>query len=77
MITNPEHVKTVARVGEELKKLRIKAGYPKHDLFAFKNGLPRVQYWRMEKGTNFTFKGLLRILDIHKLTLPEFFSKLM
>jgi hypothetical protein len=28
----------------------------------------------MEKGTNFTIRTLLRILDAHKITLEEFFK---
>ncbi len=33
-----------------------------------------MQYWRMEKGSNFTFKSFLRILDAHEMTLFEFFE---
>jgi len=61
-------------IGEKIKELRSEKGYTSYENFAWDNNLPRMQYWRMEKGTNFTIKNLLRILDIHGLTLREFFS---
>ena len=33
-------------------------------------------YWRVENGANITLKTLLKILDIHKLSLAEFFNSL-
>jgi len=61
-------------VGAKLKALRIKAGYKNSELFANENELPRVQYWRMERGTNCTIKSLLRVLKVHKVSLSEFFK---
>jgi hypothetical protein len=34
-----------------------------------------MQYWRMEKGTNFQFESLLKILDSHQMSLAEFFAE--
>ncbi|MCF6213771.1 MAG: helix-turn-helix domain-containing protein [Flavobacteriaceae bacterium] len=62
------------QIAERIKKLRIEKGYISHEFFAWENNIPRVQYWRMEKGTNFTIRTLLRILDVHKMTLEEFFK---
>ena len=64
----------IGQIAAKIKVLRMKAGYKSSETFAFDNDLPRVQYWRMEKGTNFTIKGLLRILAIHKITVEEFFK---
>lgn len=64
------------KIGERLKLLRVKAGYKSAETFAFDNELNRVQYWRMEKGANFTFQSLIRVLDIHKLSLEKFFKGL-
>ncbi|MFN7013424.1 MAG: helix-turn-helix domain-containing protein [Bacteroidia bacterium] len=69
-----KYEKTSVLIGQKLKKLRIERGYSSYENFAYENDLPRVQYWRMERGTNFTFKNLLKILEIHKITLSEFFS---
>ena len=63
------------KIADKLKELRIERGYSSHENFAWDNNLNRVQYWRIEKGTNITMKTLLSILDIHKITLREFFDK--
>ena len=64
----------ILKIAEKLRKLREEKGYVSSEFFAWEHKIPRVQYWRMEKGTNFTFKNLLRILDAHQMTLKEFFS---
>jgi transcriptional regulator with XRE-family HTH domain len=62
------------RVGVKLTELRKQKGYTSHEDFAFDNDIPRVQYWRIEKGkTNLTLKSLIKLLAIHKLTVEEFF----
>ena len=66
----------IQKVADKLKELRIGKGYSSHENFAWDNNLNRVQYWRIEKGSNITLKTLLSILDIHKITLSEFFNKL-
>ena len=65
------------RVGRKLKELRKKKGYTSHEDFAFDHDIPRVQYWRLEKGqTNLTMKSLIKLLAIHKLSVEEFFQTL-
>ena len=65
------------RVGKKLRDLRKKKGYTSHESFAFDHDLPRMQYWRLENGkTNITFKSLMKVLTIHKLTIEEFFQLL-
>jgi predicted transcriptional regulator len=66
--------KRVLQIADRIKQLRIEKGYISHEFFAWEHNIPRVQYWRMEKGTNFTIRTLLRILDAHKITLEEFFK---
>lgn len=68
--------KRIIDIGEKLKKLRIEKGYSSYEVFAWENEIPRVQYWRMEKGTNFTIKTLLRVLDAHSVSLQDFFDSL-
>lgn len=63
------------RVGLKLMELRKKKGYTSHEDFAFDHDIPRVQYWRIEKGkTNLTLKSLVRLLSIHKMTVEDFFA---
>ena len=66
----------ILKIAALIKKLRIEKGYGSHEFFAWDNKIPRVQYWRMEKGTNFTIRTLLRVLDAHNLSLKDFFEQL-
>ena len=59
-------------IAKTIKQLRIDKGYGSHDFFAWEHKIPRIQYWRMEKGTNFTIKTFLRILDAHQMSIFEF-----
>lgn len=60
-----------------MTELRKAKGYTSHEDFAYDFDIPRVQYWRMEKGkTNLTVKSLCRLLAIHKITIEEFFCTL-
>lgn len=65
----------MSKIGLKLKKLRIEKGFTSYENFAYENDLSRIQYWRMEKGTNFTIKNLLKILEIHGISIEEFFSE--
>lgn len=64
----------IKKIAEKLKELRKKAGFTNYENFAWENEIGRVQYWRMEKGANFTIVSLLKILDAHKISLKDFFS---
>ena len=61
-------------IGAKIKDLRIRSGYTSAEIFAYEHELNRISYWRMEKGTNITMSSLFRILDIHQITLSEFFK---
>lgn len=61
-------------IGQRIKALRIAKGYNSAEIFAYEHDLNRVSYWRMERGCNMTLSSLLRILDIHQLSLHEFFK---
>lgn len=64
------------RLGKRIKELRIEAGYKSYEVFAWENSLSRIQYWKMEKGTNCTLKSLHKILEIHQLSFSDFFSSI-
>lgn len=63
----------VLKIANKIKELRVSKGYTSHETFAWDNNLNRVQYWRVENGANITIKTLLTVLDIHKITLADFF----
>lgn len=66
--------KRVRKICDKLKKMRIDKGFTSYENFAWDNDLPRVQYWRLESGVNFRIESLLKILDVHKITLEDFFK---
>lgn len=64
----------IQKIADKIKALRILKGYTSHENFAWDYEINRVQYWRIEKGSNITIKTLLTILDIHKVSLSDFFK---
>ncbi|WP_439880920.1 XRE family transcriptional regulator [Pontibacter sp. MBLB2868] len=62
-------------IGKRLKEIRIQKGYSSYEAFALDHDLGRMQYWRLERGVNMTMKSLIRVLEIHQMTLQEFFSE--
>lgn len=68
--------KLTLSIGEKIKFLRVNAGYKSYEVFAWENNLSRIQYWKMEKGTNCTLKSLYKVLSIHNLSYKEFFDSL-
>lgn len=62
------------QIAQKLKQLRLDKGYSSYEAFAFDHELPRVGYGRHEQGSNLTLKSLLRLLDIHQISLAEFFA---
>lgn len=69
--------KVCSKIGQKVKQLRIDAGYSSAENFAYDNGLNRVQYWRVESGTaNVTINTILLILEIHKISISDFFNSL-
>jgi len=67
--------KVLELMGKKLKEMRIKKGYTSYETFAFDNEINRMQYWRMEKGlSNMSIATLLRVLEVHEMTLKDFFK---
>jgi transcriptional regulator with XRE-family HTH domain len=63
------------KIGNRLRELRKAKGYSSYENFALDFDLPRMQYWRLEKGkTNVTIKTLEKILSIHNISFSEFFK---
>jgi len=65
---------TLGQVGQRLAELRKKKGFNTARAFTEKYKLPEIQYWRMENGkANITLKSLLKILEIHEMSVQDFF----
>lgn len=63
-------------VGNKLKVIRTERGYSSYDFFAWEHKLSRHTYLNMEQGKNFTMNSLIKVLDIHGITLEDFFEGL-
>lgn len=74
-MTNEELAKGRKAVSERIKELRIQMGYTSYETFAIEKGFSRRGYWSLENGGNFTLNTLLKITDIHNISLSEFFKK--
>jgi len=66
--------KQLINISKKIKDLRIQKGYTSYENFALDNNIDRKQYWRVEDGTNITLKTLIKILEIHKISLRDFFN---
>lgn len=64
----------IEKVAQKIKRLRKEKGFSSFEAFANEYDLDRVQYWRVEKGSNITLKTFFRILEIHGTSPKEFFS---
>ena len=63
------------KIGNRLREIRKAKGYTSYETFAFDNDIPRMHYWRMEKGlANITIRTLEKILKIHNIGFKEFFN---
>lgn len=67
---SPELIK----VAQKFKQLRIDSGYSSQEIFAYEKDINRVQYWRVEKGSNITLATFFKLLEIHKITPEDFFK---
>ena len=75
MVKRSSYDKAAKEIGQKLKELRIEKGFTSYENFALENNIDRKQYWRIENGHNLTLKSLIKILDIHGISLKSFFSE--
>lgn len=64
----------VQRIASKLKQMRIDAGFTSYENFANAKDLDRKQYWRIENGANITISTLIKVLELHKVSMKDFFS---
>jgi DNA-binding XRE family transcriptional regulator len=63
------------KISGKFRKLRQAAGYKSAESFAEDCGLSRWTYNRMENGRyNPKLETIGKVLDVHKMSLKEFFS---
>lgn len=65
------------QIGKRLKELRIECGFSSYRKFADEYDIEPKQYWRLEEGkSDFRISSLIRVLEIHELSLQVFFKDL-
>lgn len=74
MINVEENV--LKEIGGKLKQLRISAGYSSYENFAFDHELSSRYYWGVEKGRNISMSYLIKLLNIHNVSVQSFFIEL-
>jgi transcriptional regulator with XRE-family HTH domain len=68
-------VDILLKIGDRVRELRKAKGYTSYESFAFDHDIPRMQYWRLEKGkSNVTIRSLEKILKIHNMSFKDFFN---
>lgn len=61
-------------IAERLRELRKAKGYTNYEHIAFDLGMSRSAYWKLESGSNFELKTLIKICKVLDVTLEEFFT---
>jgi transcriptional regulator with XRE-family HTH domain len=61
-------------ISNRLKVLRKEKGFNNYEHFAYELGMSRSAYWRIEKGSNFEMRTLLRICKLLGISVQEFFN---
>lgn len=73
---NPHKEAYLQKLGARIRSLRIAAGYPNHETFAFEHGFGRSQINRYETGkTEPGTYTLKRICDALEITETAFFEE--
>jgi transcriptional regulator with XRE-family HTH domain len=62
-------------ISKRLKELRKDRGFKNYEHFAYELGMSRSAYWRIEKGSNFEMRTLLRICKLLGISVQEFFTQ--
>lgn len=61
-------------IAKRLRELRKSKGYNNYEHIAFDLGMSRSAYWKLEAGSNFEMKTLIKVCRLLGVTLEEFFE---
>lgn len=71
-----DFIKEKKKIGLRIKQIRKERGYTSHETFANANNIDRAQYGKYEAGSsNITLATLIKILNILKISLNQFFNE--
>ena len=69
-----EKMQELQHISARLKELRKAKGFNNYEHIAFELGMSRSAYWRIESGSNFEIKTLIKICRLLNISLEEFFK---
>ncbi len=61
-------------IAKRMRELRKAKGYANYEHIAFDLGMSRSAYWKLESGSNFELKTLIKVCRVLDVTLEEFFE---
>lgn len=67
--------KQLKNLGKRITELRKKKGFTNYEFFAYENKIGRSQYGRYEKGTDMQFSSILKLIEMHGISVKDFFSE--
>ncbi len=70
----PDQQEILNKIGDKVKQLRKKNSDLNYIKFAEQNNLNHQTYYRLEVGENFTISTFLRVLEIHNVSIKNFFN---
>lgn len=65
----------ILNLGKRIKELRKQKGFTNYEFFAYENRIGRSQYGKYEQGVDMQFSTILRLIEMHGLTVKEFFGE--
>lgn len=72
-LNEPE--RTIKKIGERIKALRIAKGHTSYEVFAYENDIDRSQYGKYERGADMRISSLVKVMTALNVTAEEFFSE--
>lgn len=72
---NPSVEVQLKNLGKRITALRKKKGFTNYEFFAYENRIGRSQYGRYEKGTDMQFSSIIKLIEMHGMSVKEFFSE--
>jgi transcriptional regulator with XRE-family HTH domain len=65
----------IVKLGNRIKELRKAKGFSNYEFFAYENRIGRSQYGRYEKGMDMQFSSIIKLIQMHGISVKDFFSE--
>jgi tetrahydromethanopterin S-methyltransferase subunit G len=65
----------IKKLAARITELRKKKGFTNYEFFAYENKIGRSQYGRYEKGVDMQFSSIIKLINMHGMSVKDFFSE--